>query len=800
MKRHVKLVTFFLIVTILLPLLSSTSFATDIKIITVKNISASVHINESYSLPKVVVATMSNKTTKKVAVKWDKKIAITSKKGTFVYKGTIKGYAKKVLLTLKVLPLPTPLPTYGDAELARAVSLGIGPYAKNGTITYQQFFKMLDVVVALADATVLSQWKQKFPEARVSKKTMRRDEGMLAIFFVAETLGANYYEYNNAWASLNERIGDSAWDNMSWEYSYFPGWDKPVKIMYDTWSNYMTAAYFYSMGKVSKYSDSIIFEFDPVSISMRTADAFTYEEGLRAALRLHDSNLQPTDRIPTQDDINILNRADKRRDAILNSKTTVTVTGTSYYVSNSGNDNNDGCSPESAWASITKINKTVFQSGDGIFFERGGLFRGVIQPKSNITYSAYGEGDKPKIYGSQENGADSKKWVLLDGTNNIWVFYKDMHDTGGIVFNEGKSWATRKTAIWDGNRYVDVIDKTTPIDIKVLDNLKFYSLPDYTGFKTREINYGLDMTGKLYLRCDKGNPGDIYNSIEFLSSPFKYENGGGESLFRTGNNCIVDNLCLKYFNSGGVYVGSYTAIQNCEVAWIGGVITDFNGAGVGMDTTAVVRSGDGILMNGTNASAINNYIHHCYDNAITIETGPWISEDKRFIKNVTLKGNLTDASAGDLLICDWEAMRKNTDNKLLFQNILVEDNYFMYSGYGWSHLEPGYEWGTAAGPANDGNCNLRIAYPAKAGKDIFIKNNVFYLSRYALVGGVYGPTVQPYQLSFSGNTYVQNNGSILAEWTLPEDGSHTKEYFYNNNAQNTIKNVLGDKTGVVLIY
>ncbi|MHB8128575.1 MAG: Ig-like domain-containing protein [Mobilitalea sp.] len=798
MKRHVKLVAFILIVTILLPFLSSISFATDIKIIEVKNISASVHINESYSLPKVVVATMSNKTTKKVAVKWDKKIAITSKKGTYVYKGTIKGYAKKVLLTLKVLPLTTPLLTYGDTELARGVSLGIGPYAKNGTITYQQFFQMLDVVVALADSTILPQWKQKFPEARVSKKAMRRDEGMLAIFFTAETLGTNYYEYNNDWASLHKRIGDSAWDNMSWDYLFFPGWDKPVKIKYDTWNNYMTAAYFYSMGKVSKYSDTTIFDFDPVSNSMRTADAFTYEEGLRAALRLHDSNLQPTDRIPTQDDIDILNRADKRRHTILNSKTTVTVTGTSYYVSNSGNDNNDGRSPESAWASITKINNMIFQSGDGIFFERGGLFRGVIQPKSNITYSAYGEGDKPKIYGSQENGADSKKWVLLDGTNNIWIFYKDMHDTGGIVFNEGKSWATRKTAIWDGNKYVDVIDKTTTINVKVLDNLKFYSLPDYTGFTTREVNYGLNMTGKLYLRCDKGNPGDIYNSIEFLSSPFKYESGGGESLLKTGNNCIVDNLCLMYFNSGGVYVGSYTVIQNCEIAWIGGVISDFNGAGVGIDTTAVVRSGDGIMINGTNASAINNYIHHCYDNAITIETGPWISADTRFIKNVTLKGNLTDATAGDLLICDWEAMQKNTDNKILFQNILVEDNYFMYSGYGWSHLEPGYEWGPVAGPANDGNCNLRIAYPAKAGKDIFIKNNVFYLSRYALVGGVFGPTVQPYQLSFTGNTYVQNNGSILAEWTLPEDGSHTKKYFYNNNAQNTVTNVLGDKTGVVL--
>lgn len=52
----------------------------------------------------------------------------------------------------------TTQPTYKDSELARAVSLGIGTYQKNTTITYKTFFKMLDKVVSLANPKALSDW------------------------------------------------------------------------------------------------------------------------------------------------------------------------------------------------------------------------------------------------------------------------------------------------------------------------------------------------------------------------------------------------------------------------------------------------------------------------------------------------------------------------------------------------------------------------------------------------------------------------------------------------------------------
>ncbi len=51
---------------------------------------------------------------------------------------------------------------------------------------------------------------------------------------------------------------------------------------------------------------------------------------------------------------------------------------------------------------------------------------------------------------------------------------------------------------------------------------------------------------------------------------------------------------------------------------------------------------------------------------------------------------------------------------------------------------------------------------------------------------------------FSGNTYVQNIGGFLAEWGIPKSGNDTKKYLFGINAEKTVKEVLGDKKGIVL--
>ena len=71
-----------------------------------------------------------------------------------------------------------------------------------------------------------------------------------------------------------------------------------------------------------------------------------------------------------------------------------------YYVdSASGNDANDGLSPEKAFASIEKLNMMTFIPGDEILFKRGENFVGCFRPRGSgsaeapIKIGSYGEGE-----------------------------------------------------------------------------------------------------------------------------------------------------------------------------------------------------------------------------------------------------------------------------------------------------------------------------------------------------------------------------------------------------------------------
>ena len=47
--------------------------------------------------------------------------------------------------------------------------------------------------------------------------------------------------------------------------------------------------------------------------------------------------------------------AARRKEEILNSKDALKIEGTTYYVSNDGDDANDGLSPEKAWKTLERV-------------------------------------------------------------------------------------------------------------------------------------------------------------------------------------------------------------------------------------------------------------------------------------------------------------------------------------------------------------------------------------------------------------------------------------------------------------
>ena len=94
--------------------------------------------------------------------------------------------------------------------------------------------------------------------------------------------------------------------------------------------------------------------------------------------------------------------------------------GTTYYVSPTGSDSNNGTSPGSAWQSVTKVDDTNFSAGDQILFQDGGNWYGSLNATSSgttsqpIVYGSYGSGTDPTFWGS--NVVSAASFQTVSGT------------------------------------------------------------------------------------------------------------------------------------------------------------------------------------------------------------------------------------------------------------------------------------------------------------------------------------------------------------------------------------------------
>ncbi len=121
-----------------------------------------------------------------------------------------------------------------------------------------------------------------------------------------------------------------------------------------------------------------------------------------------------------------------------------------YYVSStSGDDNNDGQSPEKSWKNLPKIflkstSKDSFQPGDSILLKRGDHWDGQIRLQANgtaekpITLGAYGQGTKPLIYGDDQQA----RWEPIAGLVGIYTTDLGEGSIPGSIFLNGKTLKT----------------------------------------------------------------------------------------------------------------------------------------------------------------------------------------------------------------------------------------------------------------------------------------------------------------------------------------------------------------------
>ncbi|MBQ8663909.1 MAG: cell wall-binding repeat-containing protein, partial [Eubacterium sp.] len=705
---------------------------------------------------------------------------------------------------------------------------------EQATVTGQEMTQLLDHLVWVTDGEKLEQWKNVIPDFRKGDKPISRYDGIVALFLAAELLGQDQLN-NDEWGTIHSAIGESCWEKVHWNDEYFSTVDAGRPAM--EWHLY-ASSYFYSYGRFSLFSGKTLFDYDENSNSMRPDENLTWQEAVLAVARMHDSieeNLSE-ERDTTELDENILSNAETTRKKILNTESDWTLGegGTVYYVSPNGNDENDGLTPETAWQTLDKVNSAALEgceyltedekfpeytwacenkeswahlnSGDVVLFERGGLWRGVLRTREGVAYSAYGEGQKPEIWGSPENGTGGEKWSLLDGTDNIWVFYRPLQDCGGILLGEN-TVAQKKMAFWDDDTksYLDVgndqqfsnevLEAAEELDLTKLEDLYFFN---YIEHEEPILNQPPEFGafGTLYLRCDAGNPGEIYDSIEFFTG----NNGWNQNLVSTANGVTLDNLSFRY-GSAGVQMQGYSnvVVQNCCISWVGGITLGYeiqiDGVTFGRTGASIMRTGDGIMSGGTNNIIKNNYITQTFDWAITVEeyAGSWTDGTPEVPrKDTSISGNLMEYCAGGVLVVDWYALEYCIDGPT-FTNVTIEDNQILYSAMtNWAHLED----------YSKGNTYLSglglMLNPGVSG--IKIHNNTFYFSSEIsqLLNVCIFETGEDV-FSFDGNTYVQRNYTPMISFekrTALGNTQYSSEYKVVKNsitASEEIEELLYDK-------
>ena len=410
--------------------------------------------------------------------------------------------------------------------------------------------------------------------------------------------------------------------------------------------------------------------------------------------------------------LNLSGGADKEanelKEKILNSKDTIASKGTTYYISENGDEFNEGTSPEEP-LSIDAIDILYLLPGDAVLFERGSVFRlkKPIMPHDGVYYGAYGNGEKPQFLGSLRDYADPSIWTSEDGV--LWQTELPLGAGGGnVIFNNGESVANRKLTLdkisKDGDYYFD------------------------------------SETRILYLKLNQYNPGHYFNNIEIANIKFIFQATGSSSDVLV-SDVYIENLSVKYPSTHGFSLnfGQNITVTNCEISWVGGDWYGDKGTRLGnaIEFWAIAKGN----------KVTNNYIHQIYDAAVTFQ-----ANSENDYTDITIENNLIEYCSMNFEFWASEGKSSPTSNSpnAKFHNISVSNNIFRFGGYGYSNLY--------RSDRTDQSYILTwyYMYDKEQFKNFNIVGNIFDIANSYYF---YGPYAIPL-INVNGNTYYQKNGSI----------------------------------------
>lgn len=254
--------------------------------------------------------------------------------------------------------------------------------------------------------------------------------------------------------------------------------------------------------------------------------------------------------------------------------------GPAYYVdSQNGDDSRSGTSPQTAWKTLSKVNRTEFEPGTRILLKAGSIWNEALVPRSSgtadglIVIDKYGEGPKPII-----NGDGDGAGILLSNLEYIEVRNLEVTNTSDMESSRRGVYVTAggQTApgVYDEGGYsrhiylinLDVHDVTATAGERWAGGIVFLSLVSENPTAFEDV---------LVEGCTV--KGTAANGISFVSN---YNNRvgvswGAEDYFPS-KNVVFRNNYIADVGGDGLYVNcvdgplmEYNTVTN--TSWAGDI-------------------------------------------------------------------------------------------------------------------------------------------------------------------------------------------------------------------------------------
>ena len=483
--------------------------------------------------------------------------------------------------------------------------------------------------------------------------------------------------------------------------------------------------------------------------------------------------------------------ARKRAEEIRTLPDTARGTGTCYYVAANGDDTADGRTPQNAWRTLSRASAAALCPGDTVLFRRGDLFRGKLICHTGVTYAAFGEGEKPRFYSHERDLADPALWELYDEAANIWRLRTPILDVGMLWFDGAREHGYKHIPSYTREgRFVcrDRTERPFVITRELTHDLDFYW--HFDAIMTTRPSCGEDFPipevgdrslGILYLRSNRGNPGNVFSTLE--AAVRKTALCVGESDYVT-----VENLSLFYYGWHGIAAAGSRIrglhVRGCEIGYIGGVIHSY----LGVDPNypeggrgTIGRLGNAVeIYGGCDDYLVEDcHVHDVYDAGLTHQ----VTTNGRFIEmtNVTYRKNLIERCVYGI---EYFLQMNEGDTESYMENILMEENLIRHSGEGF-----GQQRHNTHTPAHIKGWSFE-----NAARNYTVRNNILDRAGRRTVHLVALCTASCPKME--GNTYIQYAGGALGKYGGREAGEPSDLYF-DGAIEESIRNLLGDKTAKV---